>query len=62
MEERRKIGERRVNTSRQGVPLFCARHIADRREENTPKPKKHWAEYDIDLITRCLTDKLDDYR
>ena len=59
MEERRKTGDRRVNISKQGVPFHCTRHIADRRKKNTPRPKKHWTEYDVDLITRCLTDRLD---
>ena len=59
MEERRKIGDRRVNTSMQGQLFYCTRHIQDRRQNNLAMPKKHWTEYDIDLITRCLTDKLD---
>gem|GEM_PF-5919630 len=32
MAERRKIGDRRVNPPRQGLPLYYTRHIADRRE------------------------------
>ncbi|MGB7933855.1 MAG: hypothetical protein WCH04_16840 [Gammaproteobacteria bacterium] len=32
MVERRKIGDRRVNPPRQGLPLYYTRHIADRRE------------------------------
>jgi hypothetical protein len=58
MVERRNIGDRRVNPSRQGLPFYCTRQIADRRQKSLAMPKKHWTEYDIDLITRCLTDKL----
>ena len=58
MVERRKIGERRVNPPKQGLPFYRTRHFADRRQNNRPTVKKHWTEYDIDLITRCLTDKL----
>jgi hypothetical protein len=58
MEERRKTGERRVNSPGQGAPFYCTRQIADRRRNTQPTPKKHWSEYDIDLITRCLTDNL----
>jgi hypothetical protein len=60
MLERREIGDRRVNSSRQGQPFdfYCTRHIADRRQNNRPAVRKHWTEVDIDLITRCLTDKL----
>jgi hypothetical protein len=32
MVERRKIGDRRINPPRQGLPLYYTRHIADRRE------------------------------
>jgi hypothetical protein len=32
MVERRKIGDRRVNPPRQGLPFYYTRHIADRRE------------------------------
>jgi hypothetical protein len=59
MVERRKTGDRRVQTSMLGQPFYCTRQIGDRRQNNLPMPKKHWTEYDIDLITRCLTDKLD---
>jgi hypothetical protein len=59
MLERRNIGDRRVNPSRQGLPFYCTRRrIADRRQNNLPTVSKHWTEYDIDLITRYLTDKL----
>jgi hypothetical protein len=59
MVERRSIGDRRVNPSGQWHPLDCTRRIADRRQNNLPAVSKHWTEYDIDLITRCLTDNLD---
>ena len=62
MEERRKLGDRRTNTSKRRAPFECRRQIANRRKKYTPRPKKHWTEYDIDLITRCLTDGLDGYR
>jgi hypothetical protein len=60
MEERRKVGDRRVNPSTQGLPFdfYCTRQIADRRQNNRPRMRKHWTEYDINLITRCLTDNL----
>jgi hypothetical protein len=58
MVERREIRDRRVNPPKQGLPFYCTRHIADRRQNNLPRVSKHWTEYDIDLITRCLTDKL----
>jgi hypothetical protein len=58
MVERRNIGDRRVNPSRQWLPFYSTCHIADRRQNNLPTVRKHWTEYDIDLITRCLTDKL----
>ena len=61
MAERRKAGDRRVNTSKQEAPFYCTRQIPDRRHNNLTMPKKHWTEYDIDLITRCLTDKLESY-
>jgi len=32
MVERRKIGDRRVNPPRRGLPLYYTRQIADRRE------------------------------
>ena len=32
MVERRKIGDRRVNPPRQGLPVYYTRHIADRRK------------------------------
>jgi hypothetical protein len=32
MVERRKIGDRRINPPRQGLPLYYTRHITDRRE------------------------------
>jgi len=57
MVERREVGDRRINPTKQGLPFHCTRHIADRRQNNLPTVKKHWTEYDIDLITRCLTDK-----
>jgi hypothetical protein len=62
MEERRKIEDRRANTSKRRAPFYCTRRIADRRKKYTHRPKKHWTEYDIDLITRCLTDGLDSFR
>ena len=52
MLERRNIGDRRVNPSRQGLPFYCTRQVADRRQKSLAMPKKHWTEYDIDLITR----------
>jgi hypothetical protein len=58
MVERRNIVDRRVNPSRQWQPFYCTRRIVDRRQNNLPAVSKHWTEYDIDLITRCLTDKL----
>jgi hypothetical protein len=58
MVERRKVGDRRINPTRQGLLFYCNRHMADRRQNNLPTVRKHWTEYDIDLITRCLTDKL----
>ena len=58
MVERRNTGDRRVNSSRQWQPCYCIRRIADRRQNNPHPVSKHWTEYDIDLITRCLTDKL----
>jgi len=61
MMERRKTGDRRTNTSKRRAPFYCTRLIADRRKKYTPRPKMHWTEYDIDLITRCLTDGLDSY-
>lgn len=57
MVERRHIGDRRMDPSRQRLPIYCTRRIADRRQYNLPTVSKHWTEYDIDLITRCLTDK-----
>jgi len=57
MEERRKAGDRRVQPNKQRRPLNCTRHMADRRQNKQPIPKKHWTAYDIDLITRCLTGK-----
>ena len=62
MMERRKTGERRVATPKRAAPFYCTRQIADRRKKDTARPKKHWTEYDIDLITHCLTDKLESYR
>jgi hypothetical protein len=58
MEERRKLRDRRVNAPRRSAPLHYARRIADRRQINLITPKKHWTEYDIELITRCLTSNL----
>ena len=58
MVERRKIRDRRMNPPRQGQAFYYTRHMADRRQNNLPTVRKHWTEYDIDLITRCLTDKL----
>ena len=58
MEERRKTGDRRVKTPRQGGSFYCTRQVADRGRNNLATLKKHWSEYDIDLITRCLTDDL----
>ena len=57
MEERRKIGDRRLNHNKQRRPFNCTRHMADRRQNNLSAPKKHWTAYDIDLVTRCLTGK-----
>jgi hypothetical protein len=54
-EERRRTGDRRVNIPKQWAPFYCTRQIMDRRQN---KPKKHWSEYDVDLITRCLTGNL----
>jgi len=62
MVERRKTGDRRVNTPVQELPFYSTRQIVDRRQKNLTMPKKHWTEYDIDLIRHCLTDKLDYYR
>ena len=36
MEERRKTGDRRVNTPKQWAPFYCTRQITDRRQ-NRPK-------------------------
>jgi hypothetical protein len=58
MVERRNIGDRRMDPSRQRQPIYCTSRIADRRQNNLPTVSKHWTEYDIDLITRYLTDKL----
>jgi hypothetical protein len=58
VREKRRISDRRVNSPKQGQSFYCRRHIADRRQNNLPTVRKHWTEYDIDLITRCLTDKL----
>jgi hypothetical protein len=58
MVERRETSDRRVNTPKQGLPFYCTRQITDRRQKKLTMPKKHWTEYDIELITRCLTDKL----
>jgi hypothetical protein len=55
MEERRKMSERRVNTPKQGLPLYYARAMEDRRQNNQFTAKRHWTEYNIKLITRCLT-------
>jgi hypothetical protein len=63
MLERREIGDRRVNPSRQDQPFdfCCTRHIEDRRQKNRPAVGKHWTEVDINPITRCLTDNLVSY-
>ena len=58
MEERRKTGDRRINTPNEKLAFYCTRQITDRRHTRQPGARKHWTEYDIDLITRCLTDKL----
>jgi hypothetical protein len=56
MEERRKIRDRRVNPPKESLPGYYTRRIADRRQSTLAPEWKHWTEYDIDLITRCLTD------
>lgn len=60
MEERRKMTDRRVNPPRQGLPLYYARSIEDRRQNTLSIATRHWTEYDIALIIRCLTDELVD--
>jgi hypothetical protein len=47
-----------VNAPKQDLPFYHARNIADRRQNNQSTMKKHWTDYDIGLITRCLTDNL----
>ena len=58
MVERRSTGDRRVNPSSQWLPCYSIRRTADRRQNNLHAVSKHWTEYDINLITRCLTDNL----
>jgi hypothetical protein len=58
MEERRKIIDRRVNSPTKDLPFYRVRNIIDRRKNNRSTAKKHWMDYDIGLITRCLTDNL----
>jgi len=60
MEERRKMIDRRVNAPKQGLPFYYTRHTANRRQINQATGWNPWKEYDIDLITRCLTDNLMD--
>jgi hypothetical protein len=57
MDERRKIRDRRVNSRKECLMLYYACHITERRQANLATVwKKHRTEYDIDLITRCLTE------
>ena len=56
MVERRNTGDRRVNPSRQWLPFYCTRHIADRRQKSPPTASKRRTVHDTDLISRCLTD------
>ena len=58
MAERRKIIDRRVNPPRQGLPFYYTRYTGDRRLIIQATQWNPWKEYDIDLITRCLTDNL----
>jgi hypothetical protein len=58
MEERRKMSDRRVKAPEQHSPFYHARNIVDRRQKNRSTLKKHWTEYDVGLVTRCLTDNL----
>jgi hypothetical protein len=58
MDEKRKTGERRLNTPNQERPFYCTRQLTDRRRRRRPMPEKHWSEHDIDLITHCLTDNM----
>jgi hypothetical protein len=47
-----------MNPPEQVLPHYYTRNITDRRQINQSTQKKHWTEYDIGLITRCLTDNL----
>jgi hypothetical protein len=58
MEERRKITDRRGDSPPRDLPFYRARNGTDRRQRNPRTVKKHWMDYDIGLITRCLTDNL----
>lgn len=58
MEERRVMIDRRVTAPDQHLHSYRARSHTDRRKHNRSTIKKHWMDYDIGLITRCLTDNL----